>query len=86
MHAVDEVNISMAGRSPEDIISCGATGSGVRGSIVGAQIGFHLHDPSGDELATFFANDQLSKQVRGDDARIAIKELSRENFCFGGRT
>ncbi len=86
MHAVDEINVSMAGRSPEDVIACGAAGSGVRGSIVSAQIGFHLHDPSGDELAAFFANDELSQKVRRDDARIAIEELSRENFCFGGRT
>lgn len=81
MHAVDEVNVSMAGRPPEDIIARGAACGGMSGCVVSAKIRFNFHDPAGDELSTLPANDQLSKQVRSDDAWIAIKELPRQNFC-----
>jgi hypothetical protein len=85
MHAVDEVHIGMAGRSPENVITCSATGSRVCGSIAGAEISFHFHDSTRYELSTFFADNQFAKKLARDGAGIAVKEFPRKKFRVGWR-
>ena len=44
IHAIDEVNVGMAGRAEEDSIAGGFSGEGVGGRVVGAEVGFDFDD------------------------------------------
>ena len=47
VHAVDEVDVGVAGRTEDDARAIGGAAPGVRGAIVDAKIRFHFHDSSG---------------------------------------
>ena len=53
--AVDRVDVGVTGRAEEDQVARGGPAVGVRGgigrSVVGTEIGLHLHDAAGQEAA-----------------------------------
>ena len=60
MIAVDEVNVSKAGRPEEDEVAGGASAEGMRGGITLAEIGFHFHDPRGQEPSLLAPHQDLA--------------------------
>ncbi len=79
MIAVDEIHVSVPGRSEDHGISGRFAGGSMGGRILRAEIGFEFHDASGANPAAFLANQNFAKKVVGDPTGIAIKESPFEN-------
>lgn len=75
--AVDEIDVSMAGRSEEDGVTSGFSGSGVGGGVVFSKVGFDL-DNTGAEAGRVSADQELSEEVASDATGIAGEEGARE--------
>ena len=74
MISVDEVDVSVARWAEEDGVAEGASGGGVRGWVVGAEVGFGLDDASGKDVLAVATDENLAQEFAGDDAWIAIEE------------
>jgi hypothetical protein len=47
MIAVDEIDVSVAGRSEKDGVAGSRSGGGMGGWVVGAEVGFYFYDAGG---------------------------------------
>ena len=55
--SVNEINVSVAGRSEEHGVTSGQSAIGVSGGIVESEVGFHFDDARGTNLFTFPAHE-----------------------------
>jgi hypothetical protein len=68
----------VTGRTKENVIAGSAARRSMSCQIVSAKIGFHLHDPSGNELPTFLPDYELTQKLRRNKTRITIEKPPRE--------
>ena len=76
--AVDEVDISVAGRAEEDGVAQGWSGGGVGGGVFNAEVGFDFDDAAGEIGFGSLADEDFSEQVAGYAARGADVEGTGE--------
>lgn len=74
MIAVDEVDVGPSRRTEQDCVAQSTSGGGVSRWVILPEVGFDLHDTGGQNLATFPADEDLSKKVASDAPGIAIVE------------
>lgn len=75
VHAVDEIDVSVAGRAEDGLRSCGEAGGGMSREIVLAEVSFHFDDAAGG----FAMNEGLAEERAGDFDGGAIVERARED-------
>jgi hypothetical protein len=78
MISVNEVDVGVTGRAEQNSVAQGAASGGVRGRIVGAEIGFHLNDAAGELRAFGVADQNLAQELGSYLAGIAGEEGARE--------
>ena len=78
MISVNEVNVSVTGRTEQNSVAQGAARGGVRGRIVGAEIGFDLDDATGELRAFGVADQNLAQKLASYLTGIAGEEGARE--------
>jgi len=74
--AVDEVDVRNPRRAKQDSIAGGSSAGGMSGGIIQAEIGLDFHDPRGQALFAFAAQEYLAQQVAADGSRIARVEVA----------
>lgn len=84
--AVDEVNVSDARRTEEDGVAESASGSGVGGEIVSAEVGFDLDDACGEALAAFATDEDFAEKFGAHDTGIAVEEGTRQRAHGSNRS
>ena len=84
--SVDEVDIGVAGRAEENGVAEGASGGGVGGGVVFAEVGFDFDDAGGAAAAAraFIANQNLAQEFTSYAAGIAREESPIERADLGG--
>ena len=86
MNAIDEVNVSVARRSPEHGIARRVSGGGVRGQIARAEIRFDFNNASRKLLAPFAADNQLAQQLTRHGSWVAIEESPAQQLGLARHT
>ena len=79
VHAVDEVDVGVAGRAEDNARAIGWAAPGVRGAIADAQIRFHFHDSSGRAAM----HQDLSQAIARHFDRRARVEIALEQRGAG---
>ena len=90
MIAVDEINVGVAGRAEQDGVTSSIAGGGVRGGIVGSEVGFDFDDAGGEADRAFadqdFAEKCASYAGRSAGEKGAVQGLNGDGFgrvaCF----
>ena len=74
VHAVDHVDVGMAGRSEHDSCPWGDPARGMTGLVVGSEIGFYLHDPARSGSPVCYIHQERSQKFFCDNDRITVIE------------
>src|SRR5690348_17029365 len=82
MDAINEIDVRVARRTEENAIARSASGGGVRGGIIRAEVGFHFDNAAGQDLAPRLPHDDLAQQLARNLPRIAVEKLSRQQRRF----
>lgn len=85
MVAVNEINIRVSWRAKQNGVARGLSGRGMRGGIVGSQIGFDFNNSRDQTLSPLPPDQKFPQQIRPDDARIAIVKSVGKNAEPGTR-
>ena len=72
VHPVDHVDVRMPGRTEHDFRSLGQPFRGMRGEIVGPEVGLIFHNPADAFQAVRYVNQVFPEQLSGNDDRIPI--------------
>lgn len=78
MISIDEVDVSVPGRTKQNRIAFGAAGSCVGGRILFAKISFNFDNAGGQALSGFFAHEDFAQQRARYAARVVSKEFPGE--------
>lgn len=88
VHAVDGVDIGMAGGTEEDLVprrgSAMRVGGGIGRVVVRAEIGLDLDDASGDQAMFGLVDEELAEEFGSDELGAAFEEAAGEQ-ATGGR-
>ena len=84
IHAVDEINVGVAGRAEHGFGACGQTFRRVRGEVVFAEVGFNLDNFADAFNAVALVNQKFSEQFLRDQSGGAVVKHARQ-FVHGGR-
>ena len=77
VHAVDEIDVGVSGRTEEHGVTRRASDVSVRRRIDGAEIGFVLDDAAGKKFAALAADEELAEKVsRATVIGVAIEEIA----------
>lgn len=74
VHAVDHVDVGMAGGAEHDSCPRSDPSRGMTGLVVGSEIGFDLHDPARSASSVLYVHQERSQEFFRDDDRIPVVE------------
>lgn len=76
VHAVDEIDIGVAGGAEHDFRAIGAAFGGVAGEVVRTDVGFSFHDAGAKLVAVDAVDEDFAEKIGGNNLGRAVVESS----------